>query len=114
MRDLHRFDPMSLEWADITSAVSGPPPSPRARMGFAAAGAMLYVFGGEDATGYLPLHRTSTHKRTHTNARAAVTTEKGTLPVPPTAFTALPTVQTISIALGQLLWLSLPPYPSAL
>ena len=47
MNDLYRFDPETLSWTDLTNAVSGTPPQPMARMGFAAVGNMLYVHGGD-------------------------------------------------------------------
>ncbi len=50
--DLHAFDPAALAWAPLPPApASAPPPSPRQGHGLAAAGRLLYVFGGCDDDG---------------------------------------------------------------
>ena len=46
LNDLYRLDPAAAAWTAVPS--SGPAPSPRDSMGFAAApDGVLYVFGGE-------------------------------------------------------------------
>jgi hypothetical protein len=47
--DLHAYDPTSMAWTDLSAAVSGAPPAPRYGHGFAAAGGLLYSFGGRGA-----------------------------------------------------------------
>ena len=52
LRDLCRFDPSSLGWSPVLATANGDdPPDPRRCHGFAAAGADLYVFGGQGASG---------------------------------------------------------------
>ena len=41
-----RLDLRTLEWTDLTRDTAGPAPVPRDFLGFAAAGGLLYVFGG--------------------------------------------------------------------
>ena len=40
------YNPSLMLWTDLTSLVTGVPPSVRASYGFASAGTKLYVFGG--------------------------------------------------------------------
>lgn len=51
LNDLVRYDTRAGTWANLTGAARGSPPSPRAAHGFAALGAALYVFGGQDDSG---------------------------------------------------------------
>jgi hypothetical protein len=44
--NLLKFDPLKLEWTDLTGKTSGPTPSARGYAGFAAANGKLYMFGG--------------------------------------------------------------------
>ena len=44
--DLYKFDPTSMAWTNLSSHVSGIPPSPRYGHGFKAAGGRLFVHGG--------------------------------------------------------------------
>ena len=44
--DFYVFDVDELAWADISAAVFGVPPSPRAYHAIASAGGKLYVHGG--------------------------------------------------------------------
>jgi hypothetical protein len=45
LKDLHVYDPASEAWTDLSAALSGTPPSPRAGHGFTSAGGKLYVHG---------------------------------------------------------------------
>ncbi len=40
------FDPVVLEWWDLSNSTRGRVPSPRCKFGFAAASDRLYLFGG--------------------------------------------------------------------
>jgi hypothetical protein len=46
INDLHRFDPVELQWTEINSSSMLEPPSPRMAAGFAAADDRLFVFAG--------------------------------------------------------------------
>ena len=46
LNDLHAYDPVAMAWTDLSTAISGEPPSPRWNLGFAAAGGRLYAHGG--------------------------------------------------------------------
>jgi hypothetical protein len=51
--DLHVFDPVILEWWDLSNSTHGKPPSPRCKFGIAAASGRLYIFGGASpSTGF--------------------------------------------------------------
>ena len=51
LNDLHVYDPVAASWADLSNPASGSPPSARDSHGFAAAGGLLYMHGGQGATG---------------------------------------------------------------
>ena len=55
LNDLHRFDPTTLTWIDLTPDVRGAVPEPRAYHGMASAGGFLLVFGGYTSTGIFPM-----------------------------------------------------------
>lgn len=45
------FDPELMAWEDLSGSTSSSlPPSPRNRLGMAAAGGLIYVFGGQVLT----------------------------------------------------------------
>jgi hypothetical protein len=45
--DLFELDLTSMAWKNLSSAVSGTPPSPRSGHGFTSINGKLYVFGGQ-------------------------------------------------------------------
>jgi N-acetylneuraminic acid mutarotase len=47
LSDFYSFDPVALVWTDLSTAVRGTPPWPRAGHGFTSVGGKLYVLGGE-------------------------------------------------------------------
>jgi hypothetical protein len=50
---VHVFDPVILEWWDLSNSTHGKPPSPRCKFGIAAASGRLYIFGGASpSTGF--------------------------------------------------------------
>ena len=49
--DLHVYDPVAMNWTDLSSPASGNPPSPRDNHGFTSTGGKLYVHGGWNGTG---------------------------------------------------------------
>ncbi len=51
LNDLHAYDPAAGGWTDLSTALSGTPPSPRDGHGLASAGGKLYVHGGGDFFG---------------------------------------------------------------
>jgi len=58
LNDILMFDPVTLEWIDLTQEVAGALPLPRAYHGFAALGEYLFAFAGWSASGLLnDLHR---------------------------------------------------------
>ena len=46
LSDLHVYDPALKAWADLSAAAAGAAPPPRDALGFAAAGGLLYLYGG--------------------------------------------------------------------
>jgi hypothetical protein len=57
LNDLHVYDPVAGAWTELSTTVSGAPPSPRDSGGFASAGGRLYAFGGSDDAGGTALSR---------------------------------------------------------
>ena len=51
LSDLYVYDPAAMAWTDLSSPVSGTPPSPRRCQGFVSDGGKLYVHGGSDSNG---------------------------------------------------------------
>jgi len=51
MNDLYVLDPASMDWTNLSNAVSGTPPAARAFHGLTSANGMLYVHGGVDVDG---------------------------------------------------------------
>ena len=52
--DLHSYDPVHRRWTNLSAPAAGAPPSHRDSHGFAAAGGLLYVHGGESSSGARP------------------------------------------------------------
>ena len=44
--DLHVYDPAGMAWTNLSSPLSGQPPTSRDSHGFASAGGRLFVYGG--------------------------------------------------------------------
>ena len=53
VNDLHAYYPVNQTWTNLSTPVSGTPPSPRIGHGFTAAKGRLYVHGGQDSNGDL-------------------------------------------------------------
>jgi hypothetical protein len=52
LNDLHQFNPATMFWTELTMAIIGTKPSPRAGHGFVSTTkGDLYVFGGDEASG---------------------------------------------------------------
>jgi hypothetical protein len=51
LNDLHQFDPISMQWTDLSSAITGDQNIPRDRHGFTCLEGKLFAFGGQDSTG---------------------------------------------------------------
>ncbi len=49
--DFYAFDPERVVWTEITDLLSGPRIPGRCGHGFAAAGGMIYVYGGSGEVG---------------------------------------------------------------
>ena len=51
LNDLYAYDPVARSWTNLSVPAAGVPPSRRDSHGFAAAGGLLYVHGGESSNG---------------------------------------------------------------
>jgi len=51
MNYLYVLDPVSMDWTNLSNAVSGTPPAARSFHGLTSANGMLYVHGGVDVDG---------------------------------------------------------------
>ena len=48
--DLWQYDPVSFIWTELTSSIQGIAPAQRDKLGLAAVGEKLYIFGGNGGT----------------------------------------------------------------
>jgi hypothetical protein len=53
VNSLYTFEPDTFAWTNLTSTVTGTPPSPREGSGVAAIGNKIYVYGGSGFDGEL-------------------------------------------------------------